>query len=364
MRATTFILILVSAGCVDRINFDLGPASSPLVVNGYITDEPGPYTVEVSRAIESDDRQSVKNRISVKRIILLDNQGFSEQLMEISTGIYQTSPQGIRGKVGNAYSLKIEFLDGSTFESYPDTLYPGGNLENVYFNFKEEIIESGSKYGFDIYFDATSGNSGNDRFLWKLISTYQIETNPELHTRPSGEARVPDPRPCSGFVVSTDGTLQQTGPCECCTCWISQVNALPVVSDNYLVEDGKFKSIKIGYIPVDSWVFQNKISARVRQQSLSQNAYTFWKSVIAQKEAASSLFQPITGRIPTNFIQTGGEPGLIEGLFYASGVSYKSIFIGRDDIPNQQLLVEPPVFAESCLQFSNNSTNQRPSFWE
>lgn len=365
MRFTSFISILLLAGCVDRIEFDIGISESPVVVTGFISDEPGPYTVEVSKAIESDSKTRIRDRISVKRMILSDSEGLSEQLTEITTGIYKTSANGIRGKIGNAYSLTVEFLDGRIFQSTPDTLVEGGRMDSVYFDFREDRLEGETRYGFDIFFDSSTGDHTTFRYLWKLIVTFQVDTNPELHTRRSGESQIPDPRPCSGFVVGTDGNLEEVGPCECCTCWISRVDALPIVSDNQLVQAGAFRSVKAGFVPVEEWIFQNKVHAMVRQQSLSPAAYAFWKAVIDQKQATESLFQPVTGRVPTNFVQIAGQPGRIEGLFYASSISTASVFITRGDVPDETLIREPPLpFTESCLLFADHATNQRPDFWK
>lgn len=45
----SIICILLLAACVDRIEFDdIKPANFPLVVDGFISDKPGPYTVKLS----------------------------------------------------------------------------------------------------------------------------------------------------------------------------------------------------------------------------------------------------------------------------------------------------------------------------
>ncbi|HEY5826396.1 MAG TPA: hypothetical protein VIT44_18630, partial [Cyclobacteriaceae bacterium] len=59
------LLICSLAACVDRINIEVGDGASPVVVQGYISDQPGPYRIEVTKAIEIDSKLEVKNRISV-----------------------------------------------------------------------------------------------------------------------------------------------------------------------------------------------------------------------------------------------------------------------------------------------------------
>ncbi|MFZ6013847.1 MAG: DUF4249 family protein [Bacteroidota bacterium] len=364
VRLFSISLILFFAACVDRINFDVGAGASPVVVNGYISDQPGPYRVEILKAIEIDSKLSIKSRISVKRVMISDNTGYSEDLTQIIQGVYETAPNGIRGQVGRSYQLLVEFLDGRIYETKPDTLMPPGQMDSIYFNFKSEKLAEETKYGFDIFFNSHAGTSDSYRFLWKFIGTYQIETNPELYSVPCGESRCPQPLPCSGYVLGRAGELIKNGPCECCTCWVSLADDMPVISDNQFVQSGQFNGVKAGYVPLDSWVFQNKVHAEVRQQSLSPQAFNFWKAIQAQKAANSSLFQPITGRIPSNFVQIGGPTGQIEGLFYATAITSRSVFITRDDVPNQNLLTDPSLkFPDNCAKFGN-ATSQRPSFWE
>jgi hypothetical protein len=366
MKAIAFTLIIAIVsitGCVDRINVDVGVGATPVVIDGFISNQPGPYRIELAKAIEIDSKLSVRNLISAKKITISDNLGLSEDLTPSEPGVYWTRSNGIQGEIGKAYKLRIELLDGRIYESKFDTLRQAGNLDKVYFNFKSEVVNDATKYGFDIFFDSNLGEKSNFHYLWKFIGTYQIETNPELFTETCGESQCPKPRPCSGYIPS-NGSIEKIGPCECCTCWISLVNSLPVISDNQFVKSGKFEGIKIGNVPLDSWIFMHKVHVEVQQQSLSPSAFAFWKSVLAQKSASSSLFQPITGKIPTNFVQLAGQPGRIEGAFYATGISAQSTFINRTDVSSQILLTNPSVpFRESCIQFGN-ATNIKPPFWE
>src|SRR6478736_7600766 len=149
------LLICSLAACVDRINMEVGEGTSPIVVQGYISDQPGPYRIIVSKAIEIDSKLEVSNRISVRKLSIFDNHGTSEDLFEIEQGIYETRADGIRGKVGNAYTMRVELLDGRIYESIPDTIKASTGMKNTYFNFKSEVVNDATQYGFDIFFNAS-----------------------------------------------------------------------------------------------------------------------------------------------------------------------------------------------------------------
>ena len=356
------LFFFLLSACVDRLNMEVGAGASPVVVEGYISDQPGPYRIEISKAIEIDSKLEVKNRISVRRLSISDNLGTTEDLTEIEQGIYQTKTNGIRGEVGKAYTMRVELLDGRIYESIPDTIRASSGMKDTYFNFTEQVVDDASQYGFDVFFDSYIDDNKDYYYLWKMIGTYQIDTTPELHVESCGEATCPRPRPCSGFVLEGNA-LRQIAPCECCTCWVTLDESLPVLSDKQFVSGGTFDKVKIGYVPLDSWIFMHRVHVRVNQLRLSRQAFAFWKAVMAQKSATTSLFQPISGRIPSNFKQVGGKQGTIEGIFYAVGIDYKTVFINRLDVPNQGLLKDPELkFNENCVNYGNATTVQ-PSFW-
>lgn len=358
------ILILATilfSECVDRIEFDTRPAVLPVALDGFITDQPGPYEVRVNRAFDIESRNTPKIPVSVRRLEIFDNVGNQERLQEVEPGVYRTDPARMRGVVGRSYRVVVELLDGRIYESVPDTLLPSGQVEAVKYTFVSGNSASNPP-GFDVTFDALGSELNRNYYLWRFIGTYQVDTNPEQADVACGESRCPRPRPCSGYVID-QGLLLQVSPCSCCTCWVDFYNNVPILSDNRFITNSRFQDIQAAFVPLDQWIFLYRVYVRIEQRSLSRRAFLFWKAIQDQKEAANSLFQPISGRLPRNFIQRAGTGGGLEGIFYATSISTKGVFISRNDVPNQSLipLVVVP-FRESCLELPN-STNVKPAFW-
>ena len=103
------ILIFFTESCVDRINFDIGEPTSTLVIEGQISDQPGPYTIKVSKAFDIESKFSAKIPVTVKELAISDDAGNREELVEVSKGIYQTKVNGIRGVVARAYNSILNF---------------------------------------------------------------------------------------------------------------------------------------------------------------------------------------------------------------------------------------------------------------
>lgn len=109
------ISVAIFVACEEIINIDLNTATPRLTVTAIITDQPGPYLVELSKTesffSSNDSFPRVRNAI----VIISDNTGNSEILTESSPGTYKTST--LSGVGGRTYHLKIS-SEGVTYEAF------------------------------------------------------------------------------------------------------------------------------------------------------------------------------------------------------------------------------------------------------
>ena len=360
---------------MDRLHFDIKKTNDyGISVDGFISDQPGPYQIRINRAFDIESKETIKIPVSVEHLILSDNAGTSEELTEINSGIYETIATGIRGKVGNVYTLRIELTDGKIYESVPDTLLPAGRIDSLYYSYSSVVNSEGAlDNGFDIFVNASRGDGGS-RFMWKMTGTFQAETRPECDNLNCYilDGKCNFAPPCSGLLnigSTAFRNLVRVKPCECCRCWYKIFNTKPVLSDDQLNSSGNYNELYLHRIPVTPWVFMHKIHIQASQISLTRNSFRFWKAIRDQQNAIGSLFQPVTGKIPANFIQLNGTAAPILGLFYATSINKKSVYILRDNVPHHELLPAPdelcatPFCCRSCLEAFPNATNVKPAFW-
>ncbi|MFN8806019.1 MAG: DUF4249 domain-containing protein [Bacteroidota bacterium] len=363
MKKILFLLgiIVLSDSCVERADFSAKEALAQLVVEGLVTDEPGPYTVKLSRARKPLDFSATVT-VSAFRVTISDDAGNSEVLTEVVPGTYQTSVNGIRGVVGRSYVLKIETRDGKVYESIPDKLSAGGSIDQLYASFETKVQDNGTpQYRFKVFLDATTSSS--NFYRWKFSAFYRVLTFPEQRRVQAGEGTIAAPRPCSGYIF-TGGQLEQVGPCTCCTCWPKLVDVNPIISTSQVPTNGKFQGVEVGTVPLDYWLFFDKTMIEVKQLNISETASRFWKTVEDQKDGGTSLFQPAIGQAGGNILQKNGNDQVL-GLFYAAGVATSRIFIDKSNIPNTVPLPEaPPAIPESCILAFTNSSNQEPIGWQ
>jgi hypothetical protein len=97
------------------INVDLNEAAPQIVIEGLISDNPGPYTVTISKSGSYFD-QSVLEMVPGAQVIINDDTGVTDTLKELITGVYYTKMT--RGVPGRTYTLKVisgdQEYDGSS----------------------------------------------------------------------------------------------------------------------------------------------------------------------------------------------------------------------------------------------------------
>ena len=366
------ITFLILDACIEPYNLTLIANERIMVVDGMISDQPGPYVVHLFRSSNIDEALNTVLEVVGATITLKDDAGYAEKLREVSPGRYQTSAS-LKGIVGRTYHIEITTLDGEKFESVPEQLLPAGDIQNLYYEFEqvEDPTKSDSvdatKNGFNIFIDGTLDPLQDHLVRWRTIGIFEIIAFPQFHTvdiTPPGPNAVktlePDPLPCSGWVYKQH-KLQYVRECTCCDCWVSRYDEVPLLGDQQFVESNNLQRYKIAFIQANHRFFYKKYYFQVEQMSLSQNAYDFWESVKKQKLTSSDLFQTPVGKTSGNIISVGEIKAPVIGLFAASSVRKKSIFIDKNAIPYTLQL--PDTVTESCFSLYNNSTNVKPPFW-
>lgn len=125
-------ITLFSISCYqDVIDLDLSDLESKIVIEGNITNQPGPYTVKISRTVGYEKSRDFP-RVSDAEVVIADDAGNSETLREIRPGMYWTS--SLRGVPGRTYSLSVN-VDGKEYTAsctMPSPLELNSILYDIY----------------------------------------------------------------------------------------------------------------------------------------------------------------------------------------------------------------------------------------
>jgi hypothetical protein len=364
LRVWPFLFILLD-GCIDPLPVHEVSHERALVVDGMITDQPGPYTVRLFWSSIAGRDLSTPEMVTEATVSISDDQDHNVMLTESENGIYVTAPDDLRGEVGRTYTLTIRTSDGMEFRSSEETMMAAGQVDTLYHTYERNAINEDDislpQDAVSYSVDGRSDPSNKGRFLrWRSLEIYEIFTFPELRTRMENETRVPDPLPCSGYIFNN--RLVSVDTCSCCTCWVYEYSRSAVVSPLQASGNNEFRSVKLAQVPVDEWRYFRRHYLEVEQLSISEQVYEFWKRVSAQHQGTGSLFQPNAVRVEGN-IRCITDPEMeVFGVFAASAITRKSVFLDRGDIPRP--LAEPPRITFDCrYAVDGNATNVKPPFW-
>jgi hypothetical protein len=359
-KVVVFVMYVLLSACVDPISYKAPAAEQQLVVDGIITDEPGPYVIALSRTRALGTSSYATAPVADAKISIQSDAGETDNLIAVSgqPGSYQTT--FIQGVVGRSYSITITLNNGFVYASDPEKLAPAGTINAIEYEFEPRIQPGGIAAGiFKIYSTGKAGSDAENYFRWRMFGTYKIRNFPEERTMVVGEAVVPDPEPCSGYINRNGGLVYVGPPCTCCTCWVSEYG-IPTVTDTRLVVGGSFNKVRVGTVTANRRTFYDKYYVEVQMMSLTQEAYNFWKLIESQREGTSSLFQPPLAKVKSNVHSLSRPDEVIQGYFGASAIRRRSIYLTQKDVP--LLLLPTDTVKSSCIGL--NSSNIQPPFWK
>ncbi len=109
-----FIIIFLSTAlsCQKVIDVDLNSANPALVIEGIITDGPGPYIVKLTNSTDYFN-PGTPQAVTNATVVISDSDGNSDILQNSGDGIYKTIT--LQGKSGKTYKIKVS-VDGKNYE--------------------------------------------------------------------------------------------------------------------------------------------------------------------------------------------------------------------------------------------------------
>lgn len=368
LRFFFFIISIVAIGsCIEEYWPELtGDYDNLLVIEGKITNEPGPYTIKLSRS--SSLLEPDYNPLSGANITISDDQGNSETLSESSAGIYKTSETGMQGVIGRMYKLMIE-SNGKTYESeYEELLAPVG-VESIIF--KEEIhkvSETDEIYetGYQFYLTTETAINDKNYYYWEIEQTYEHHAPYPIEYVYNGSYE---------YFSESDQLwqpYQNDDPYELYYCWTTDlVKEVFTQSTEYLSQP-KVNELALHFIPSEDERLRIQYSLQAKQYVVSEKAYTYTKSLEDMNSNNDNLYASIPYQIRGNLFNTENSEEAVLGYFLTAGISYSEhVFTPKNERPYKEAERwymrnhEYELWAQlHCLVPYPDGFNKLPFYWE
>ncbi len=319
-----FLFILLIWGCKEEFTIEFNSTEKTIVVEGGITNKPGPYSIRLSTTlpINKPIRVPLKNCV----VTISDDKGISEKLTETEPGVYFTSKDGIRGTIGNSYSLSVVTDDGRKYQTSFEKMRPVIQIDSVYAELtkQEDLNYPYGLPGIQFYIDSKPAIEKEGYILWNLEETYQYEADYPLYALYYfGDY----------FYVNRhmDTIAQITGLSydTVFTCWKTNPVRDIFTGQFANLSDAVIKRKPLHFVSTQTKKLSVKYSLLIQQCSISKEAYIFWESIRDQITDESFLYTKQPYNIAGNLRNTSNPEELTFGYFTVASVVEKRVFYKR-----------------------------------
>ncbi len=370
------VLVIILLGCKDEFILKSDTYEQVMVVDGLISNEPGPYTIYLSLTapVNSDEHIPLEGYI----ITLHDNTGQSEILSEVKPGKYVTSESGIQGVVGNEYSISIINPSGVEYKSDFQKLPEPVEIESVYTEIDSTISRNYAFKipGYQFYVDSKLAQTQENYFLWSMTESYEYDSDYEFYALESN----------MGLFMYNKPKITRLR-----TCWKTQKVNYIFTGTTTNLSTPQIRHQPLHFVSTDTKKLSKRYSLLMTQYIIGEEEYKYWKELenILSEENAFSTSQPYS--ITGNIKNINNPKEKVYGYFTVASVSQKRIYVDYSDldmyyikctvvsdikdINNYKKILGPPYYwvddgsglgivAFDCIDCtSEGGTTFRPIFW-
>jgi len=303
--------LLICTACVDEYWPEINKYENLLVVDGMISNAPGPYTIKLSVSSSVDAPRYIP--LGGATVVIADHLGNTETLFEVEEGTYSTSPIGIQGIVGRKYRISITTSDSNNYlSSFVEMKSPVG-LDSVYaFTESQPSQElTHDLVGYQFYLDTKPAETKQNYFLWDLMATYQYKADFKIK-----------------YIF--EGTLEPFLNSDSLqTCWRTKKVQEIFTSETEDLVNPVITRFPLHFVSTESRELSIRYSLLVKQYTLDSSDYQFWNSVRKQNENQGGLYANQPYQIRGNIFNPDNPNEPVLGNFTVASVTEKRIFVNR-----------------------------------
>jgi hypothetical protein len=315
LTTTLLLLILFILSCKEEFSIDSIQFDNSLVVEGFITNNPGPYRIKLSTSAQVDN-PAIYPKTNCT-VTIFDDQGYSEKLSEIEPGLYTTSKTGIQGKIGESYKLSIITPNEEEYETeFQEMLAPTG-IDSAYEEIEYQESEE-APYGvpgYQFFINTKQAEEQSKYFLWTMVETYEYNADFKPYQILNN---------ASDLAPNFD-TLY--------TCWLTDNVKKVFTGETGSLTSSEIKGKRLHFVSANSRRLSIRYSLLINQYTIDEKSYSFWKDIEDQMTSDNVLFISQSYNIKGNIKNVSKPEENVLGHFTVASLSQKRIFVNRPYLP-------------------------------
>ena len=314
VKAGLYTLCLLTSTCIEPYDPPVSGYENLLVVQGFISDQVEPYTVQLSRTYPIDS--GAVTPVTGAYVTVVDGEEREYLFAELGGGIYASDPAVFVGEVGQTYRLKVRTTKNEEIESLPVTLLVAPPIDSLYWRYEPRFTSTSSEPvpGIQVYLSTHDPTNQTRYYRWEWVETWEF-TVPLYSSYEIVNGRI-------------DGRQENIS-----RCWRSQASAEILSGTTINLSEDRISQQPLRYVSTDNSRLGIQYSLEARQFALSEAAYNFWASLFKINQGLGTLFDPQPAPVLGNLVNTGNPGTPVLGYFDASTITTGRIFIRRQELP-------------------------------
>lgn len=301
------LLSLILWSCIEPYYPDPNAFEKTIVVDGYISDGPGPHTIKLSYTSSLDKQWPAP--LSGAQISILQNDVEIDVLEEGEPGTYYT--QNYVGKIGEFYKIRIETPDNLIIESNPEEITPANGVDSIYYTIETQATDDPelTYNGFQFHVDFKNKEKTNSYYLYNIEDTYEYQSDFTVDLIFHGTAKQP---------LDTFGYV----------CWKTEHIQEYFVHKSIATGSIQHQTLPLQYVPTTSRKMARRYSILLKQLAISEEAFDFFFSINEQNNNETmNSNQPY--RIKGNLNCVSNPDVTVLGYFIVAGETEKRVFFDK-----------------------------------
>jgi len=345
-----FSAIFLATSCIEPIEFETELSAKNIVVEGSITNQPGPYTVKLSTPSPYGSQQV--RPVGAATITLFENSMLLGEFEEKESGQYILESSNFRGEPGKMYHIEIVLEDGRTYRSQPERLPEPVPVDSLVFSIESQVFLS--EFGRE-----------QEKQFAKIESVFSIpETEESVFLRWEAESHY-------SFIDVDAVLLQPPGlPKVCYIPDLPNPQRIELFNGQQFEANTTFQQEVVGHDA--DYTFNWARGYRVRQFSITEKAHAYRADLQKVANVEGTIFDPPPAAVRGNIFNVNDSEELVQGYFEAAAVDEAAYIVSPAEVKpffnipfpcsSNQPQGVPSGACFNCLAFPN-STTTRPEYW-
>jgi Domain of unknown function (DUF4249) len=298
-------LLIVLVGCIDPyLPPEIKSSGAILVIDGHINTN-STSTIKLTRSqnlYENGDTGKVDGAL----VTLENENGVKYPLLAEGNGNYSLAPQAL---APIKHRLTVRTPDAKQYASDFVEIKNSPPIDSVSWEVTPEL-------GVEIHANTHSAESNIGYYRWKFEETWQYTSAFQ-----------------SVYVYNSTFGYAELRQDDIFNCWQSNSSSDILISSSSRLSENVISKFPLTVIDQRNERLRYTYSILVKQYSVTEEAYSYWKELKKTTEDLGTIFSPMPSQVSGNFkcLTNPEEPVL--GYFSIGLITEKRIFINSLELP-------------------------------